>query len=299
MMSAFANGAVDESPSPPTGAAPRGAPEESSDRFSIHWQATYVEQETLGFNAPYSGANSLSAKSGRETVDITLFAGARLWSGAEVWINPEIDQGFGLDNTLGAAGFPSGEAYKVGKNKPYLRLQRLFVRQTIGLGTAREKIDAAANQLGGQRNSDRLVFTVGKLSVTDIFDVNQYAHDPRSDFLNWAALDAGSFDYAADAWGYTVGAASEWYQGPWTFRAGLFDLSIAPNETALDSRFEQIQWIGEIDRRYVLWDQPGKLAITGFLTRGRMGSFQDAIQMADLTGGPATVSYTHLRAHET
>lgn len=88
MMSAVANGAVDDSPSPPTGAAPRGAPEESSDRFSIHWQATYVEQETLGFNAPYSGANSLSAKSGRETVDITLFAGARLWSGAEVWINP-------------------------------------------------------------------------------------------------------------------------------------------------------------------------------------------------------------------
>jgi high affinity Mn2+ porin len=82
----------------------------------------------------------------------------------------------------------------------------------------------------------------------------------------------------------------EWYQGPWTLRGGLFDLSIAPNTTTLDSRFGQFQWVGEIERRYSIWDQPGKLAITGFLTRGRMGSFEDAIQLAALTGGPADIA---------
>ena len=101
------------------------------ERFAIHGQTTYVEQETDLFTAPYSGPNSLSPDSGRETIDATLFVGARLWSGAEGWITPEIDQGFGLDNTLGVAGFPSGEAYKVGKKEPYLRLPRAFVRQTI------------------------------------------------------------------------------------------------------------------------------------------------------------------------
>ena len=30
--------------------------------------------------------------------------------------------------------------------------------------------------------------------------------------MNWALVDTGSFDYAADAWGYTYGAAAEWYQ---------------------------------------------------------------------------------------
>jgi high affinity Mn2+ porin len=104
--------------------------------------------------------------------------------------------------------------------------------------------------------------------------------------MNWSIVDTGSFDYAADAWGYTVGAAAEWYQGPWTLRGGLFDLSIAPNTTTLDSGFGQFQWVGEIERRYSIWDQPGKLAVTGFLTRGRMGSFEDAIQLAALTGGP-------------
>jgi Carbohydrate-selective porin, OprB family len=56
------------------------------------------------------------------------------------------------------------------------------------------------------------------------------------------------------------------------------------------SRFGQFQWVGEIERRYSIWDQPGKLAITGFLTRGRMGSFEDAIQLAALTGGPADIA---------
>jgi high affinity Mn2+ porin len=219
-----------------------------------------------------------------------LFAGVRLWQGAEAWINPEIDQGFGLSGSVGAAGFPSGEAYKVGADYPYLRLHRAFLRQTIDLGGEVQKLDAGQNQFSGSQTSDRLVFTVGKIGVVDIFDTNKYAHDPRGDFMNWSIVDTGTFDYAADAWGYSVGAAAEWYQGPWTLRAGLFDLSIAPNQTALDSRFEQFQWVGELERRYSIGDQPGKVAITGFLTRGRMGSFEDAIALAALTGGPADIA---------
>ena len=222
--------------------------------------------------------------------DITLYAGVRLWQGAEAWINPEIDQGFGLSGSVGAAGFPSGEAYKVGADYPYTRLHRAFLRQTIDLGGEVQKVDAGLNQFSGSQTSDRLVFTVGKIGVVDIFDTNKYAHDPRGDFMNWSIVDTGTFDYAADAWAYSVGAAAEWYQGPWTLRGGLFDLSIAPNATCLDSRFGQFQWVGEIERRYAIWDQPGKLAITGFLTRGRMGSFQDAIQLAALTGGPADIA---------
>ena len=108
------------------------------------------------------------------------------------------------------------------------------MRQTIDLGGDTQKVDAGLNQFSGSQTSDRLVITVGKFSVGDIFDTNKYAHDPRCDFMNWSIVDTGTFDYAADAWAYTVGAAAEWYQGPWTLRAGLFDLSIAPNTTTLD-----------------------------------------------------------------
>ena len=177
---------------------------------------------------------------------MTLYAGVRLWQGAEVWFNPEIDQGFGLSGTLGVAGFPSGEAYKVGASVPYARLQRYFFRQTIDLGGEVQKVEPGPNQFTGQQTADRLVITAGKFSVVDIFDVNKYAHDPRVDFMNWSVIDTATFDYAADAWGYTYGAAVEWYKGNWTLRGGLFDLSIVPNSTQLDPQFQQFQWVGEI-----------------------------------------------------
>jgi high affinity Mn2+ porin len=184
------------------------------DRFAFHAQATYVNQYDAPFPAPYSGRNSLAANIGRETADVTLFAGVRLWQGAEAWVNPELDQGFGLSGSVGAAGFPSGKANKVGADYPYTRLHRAFLRQTIDLGGEDQKVDAGLNQFSGSQTSDRLVFTVGKFGVVDVFDTNKYAHDPRGDFLYWAVLDTGTFDYAADAWAYTVGAAVEWYQGP-------------------------------------------------------------------------------------
>jgi high affinity Mn2+ porin len=256
----------------------------TEERFAIHGQLTYVEQETDGFSAPYSGPNSLSRSSGRETVDATLFLGARLWPGAEVWITPEMDQGFGLDNTLGVAGFPSGEAYKVGKKEPYLRLPRAFIRQVIDTGSGREAVEGVADQLGGSRCPDRWVFTVGKFGVTDIFDTNQYAHDPRSDFLNWSAVDAGSFDYAADAWGFTVGAAAERYLGSWTLRAGVFDLSNVPNSAHLDPGFHEFQIDAEVEKRYEAFGHAGRVLITGFDSRGRMGLLDQAVALAALTG---------------
>jgi high affinity Mn2+ porin len=158
------------------------------------------------------------------------------------------------------------------------------VRQTVNLSDATEAVEAAANQLRGSRSSDRWVFTVGKFRVTDVFDTNQYAHDPRGDFLNWAAVDAGSFDYAADAWGFTVGAAAERYLGSWTLRAGVFDLSNIPNSPHLDPGFHEFQIDAEIEKRYELFGQTGRVLLTGFDSRGRMALLDQAIELAALTG---------------
>ena len=127
------------------------------------------------------------------------------------------------------------------------------------------------------------MFTVGRFSVGDVFDTNKYAHDPRNDFLNWALIDTGSFDYAADAWGYTYGVAGEWYQGPWTLRAGVLDMSIRPNDVQLDPAFGQYQLIGEVERRYPS-PEGRKVAVTGFLSHGKMATFVDAIALARATG---------------
>ena len=258
--------------------------------FAIHGQFTYVEQETGGFNAPYRGANSLTPNSGAQTTDASLYLGAKLWPGAEGWLNAELDQGFGLDDTLGAAGFPSGEAYKIGKNQPYLRLPRAFIRQTFDLPGDQQPLDADANQLRGSRSENRVVVTVGKFSVVDIFDGNQYAHDARADFLNWTVIDTGTFDYAADAWGYTVGAAVEWYAHDWAFRGGLFDLSDVPNSVHLEPGFHEFQTDLELEHRHEWAGRSGRVLLTAFDSRGRMGLLDAAVAVAQSSGRPVNIA---------
>jgi high affinity Mn2+ porin len=258
--------------------------------FAVHGQFTYVEQETGSFNAPYLGTNSLTPNIGAETADATLYLGSRLWPGAEGWLNAELDQGFGLDDTLGAAGFPSGEAYKIGKNQPYLRLQRAFIRQTFDQPGTRQPIDADANQLRGAHSENRVVVTVGKFSVVDIFDGNQVAHDARTDFLNWTVIDTGTFDYAADAWGYTVGAAIEWYWSDWTFRGGFFDLSDVPNSVHLDPGFHEFQTDLEFEHRHQWADRPGRMLVTWFDSHGRMGLLNEAVAVAQSSGEPVDIA---------
>jgi high affinity Mn2+ porin len=274
---------------------PQGIPvtpeQAEQENWAIHGQATNVWLLQPAFRSPYRGTQSLRAgANGRETVDVTVYAGIRPWPGAEIWINPEVDQGFGLSDTFGVAGYVSGEAYKVGKAQPYVLVQRGFLRQTIDLGGETEKLGPDLNQLGGTQTANRLVFTIGKHSVVDIFDTNKYAHDPRNDFFNWSIIDQGAFDYAANSWGYTYGGSAEWYQDWWTARAGVFDLSQAPNTAALSHGFGQGQFVAELEERHSLWDQPGKLKFLYWLTRGRLGTYLDAISLGATAGQTPSTS---------
>jgi len=140
------------------------------------------------------------------------------------------------------------------------------------------------------------VLTFGRFGVNDIFDTNKYANNPKTDFLNWTAINAGTFDYAGDGWGYSYGAAAEWYAGRWTLRAGVFDLSITPAggvsplSAGLDPSFQNFQMVGEIEERHQLWGQPGKIKVTAFLSRGGAGTYADAIALAVATGLPADIN---------
>ena len=264
---------------------PEQAEQVQPETWAVHGQSTITWLLQPAFRSPYQGAHSLSPDAnGRETIDATLYAGVRPWPGAEIWINPEVDQGFGLSDTFGVAGYPSGEAFKVGKAEPYFLVQRGFLRQTINFGGETEKLAPDLNQLAGTQTANRPVFTVGKFSIVDIFDTNTYAHDPRNDFLNWSIIDMGAFDYAANSWGYTYGGTVEWYQDWWTVRAGVFDLSLMPNSDKLSPGFAQGQFVAELEERHNLWDQPGKLKFLYWLTHGNLGTYLDAISQGAATG---------------
>ncbi|MDE2579729.1 MAG: carbohydrate porin [Hyphomicrobiales bacterium] len=254
------------------------------DNVSIHGQMTGIGQIALGFPSLYTGQKSLNPHTQlRDTVSATAFLGARLPTGTEVYFNPEPTQGFGLSRTQGFGGFPNGEAQKGGSNYPRYNTARLFARHVIGLGGEQEEMADGANQVAGKYDISRITLTAGKMAVPDIFDNNAYSHDGRSSFMNWGFIDAGAFDYSADQKGYTWGAVVELNQKYWAARAGYFLIPDTPNGFNFDTRLARRgQYIGELEGRYTLFGQPGKLRATGWFTRAFAGNFDEALAW---TGG--------------
>jgi high affinity Mn2+ porin len=281
-------------------------PELGNDKIQVHGQTTATWQGYHLSRSPYEGANSLKAGTeGREISDASLAVGLRLWQGAELWITPGMNEGFGIADTHGLAGFANGEAYKLGATYPYARVDRAFVRQTLDLGGPTQDVDDSMFQFAGSTAENRVVLTAGKFAVADLFDTNRYANNPKIDFLNWSVVNTGTFDYAADAWGYTYGAAAEWYQGNWALRGGIFDLSPTPtgggnsaNGYGNDPTFRQFQLVSEIERGHKLWGQPGSVKLTAFVARGNAGRFKDAINRSQTTGMDVTDALAAVRHYQ-
>jgi high affinity Mn2+ porin len=194
-----------------------------TQNWAIHGDAIEIFQGQPGFHDPYNGPNSLHSDDDfRQTSTVDLFFDARLWPGAELYFNPEYFQGFGLGGTRGIAEFPNSEAYKVGKYRGDVFIPHLFIRQIFGFGGEQEHLDEGPLQLAENVDISRLTITVGKMAVGDQFDNNAYSHDASSQFLNWALVDAGAFDYAADSLGYEYGITAELNQRAWAARVGYF-----------------------------------------------------------------------------
>ncbi|MGH6794697.1 MAG: carbohydrate porin, partial [Methylocella sp.] len=282
-----------EAPPTPSGEAPPA----TAEAYSAHGQITWVPQGYPGFRAAYSGPESLPPQAHvEEDLQVDAYLGLGLWQGAAIYFNPEIDQGFGVGNTFGIAGFPNIFALKVGKSEPYERNQRYFLRQIIGLGGETEKVDAGPNQLAGAVDSNRLTFTIGKYAVFDIFDDNKYAHDGVNTFLNWTILDMGAFDDAGDAWSYTYGATAEWKQDWWTVRAGVFQLSQQPGGQVIEPvLFRQFQPVVEIEERHAILEQAGKLKFLFYANDGFMGSFNQAVAQGFATGTKPDITTVRAR----
>ena len=250
-----------------------------SDRWEIHGQTTFIGQGYPSFRAPYSGANSLTpAPQAQQTWSNSLYLNARLWQGGEVYYNPELLQGFGLNGTFGAGGFPNGEAQKSNFPYPHYNTSRLFLRQTFGLGGEQEELASAPLQLASKVDVSRLTLQAGKFSVTDLFDGNAYARDPRKDFMNWSLWSSGAFDYAADKLGLGYGVAAELNQKQWAVRAGYFLMGAEANSNNFDTRVPRRgEYVVELETRYSLFSQPGKLRTIAWINSGNAGSYRDTL----------------------
>ena len=252
--------------------------------WNLHVQSTAGAQGYPSFPAEYTGLNSLRPGGEvRDTISVDVTGGARLWRGGEFFADVLIWQGYGLSKTLGVAGFPNGEAYRVGKTYPDAYLCRAFLRETIGLGGEKEAADDAPSELRGTQDVRRLTFTLGHLSATDIFDNNAYAKDARSQFMNWTLITNGAWDYPADSLGYTNGAAAELNSRTWAGRLGMFQVSKVANGIRMDWNLAHA-WsaVAEVERRYSPKGHAGTLRLLAYDQRAHMGSYQETLNNPSL-----------------
>ena len=273
-----ADGSTDSVPDASSAAPP--APE--FHQFEFHAQGTWIFQDKPSFSAAYSGPQSLETRAETSfTLSSTGYFAAHLWSGGEFYLDAELFRGQPFSNLLGFGGFPNGELQKGIGHDLADYIPRAFWRQTFGLGGASDEEQSDQHQLGETLDHNRLVLTVGKLAVTDLFDNNQFSHDPRTQFMNWASYDYGSYDFAADVRGYSWGVAAELDEGDWAFRAGRFLMPRLADGNQLN--YSIMNYHGdqvEVDHAHALFGQPGKLRIMMFLNRSIMGSFDDALAYA-------------------
>ena len=258
----------------------------ANSRFSLHFQTTYIYQYKPAFAAKYSGVNSIEPYEEKvNSITATLYMGARLWKGAELYINPEIAGGSGLSGAYGMAASTNGETFRVGDPAPTLYLARGYLKQTIALDHGKDTImTEGQNQVQATYSSRSLTFYLGKYSLGDMFDNNAYATGPRTSYLNWCFMNNGAWDYAANLRGYTYSFTTVLAWDNMSYKAALATMPVVANGTDLNTNLSQEYAINaEVTRSFKLHKKDGHLRLLGYYNNGDMGNYSTAI--ADALSG--------------
>lgn len=189
-------------------------PHTMTGRYWISGQVNVVLQGYEAFKAEYSGPNSLTNWAQSATTHLlTLNTGYEISQSTEVFADVEDTTGNGVGSNGGLAGYVNLDVVRLLKgapnaNDPYLA--QLMVREIIPLTSERVAADRDQLDLATSLPVRRIEVRVGKMDLTNFFDVNTYGTDSNLQFLNWTVDDNGAWDVASNARGYTDAAVVEY-----------------------------------------------------------------------------------------
>ena len=208
-----------------------------TERWNLYFQATSIGQYHGTFYSPYAGPFSLQDYPERDvSLTTTLFFGFRLEKNTQLYFDPEIAGGRGFSGVNGLANSSNGELPRVATATPKPYLARLYITHDFGFGSETEAVESDENQLAGERPMNRYTITAGRFTVTDFFDNNRYSHDPRTQFMGWAVMYNGAWDYPADVRGYTWGWVHEFHTRHWSLRYASAAMPQVANGLRFDRR---------------------------------------------------------------
>ncbi len=250
------------------------------NRFWVSGQANFIRQQNPAFDAKYSGPNSFGPDQEHATSRVlTLYTGFQITRKLEILCDVESAGGAGLSDALGIGGFTNVDVVRnptLGQ-APYI--SRVMLHYTIPL--SKETTEATRNPLSLASTVPvrRLELRLGKMSTVDFFDLNSVGSDSHLQFMNWAAVNNGAFDYAADTRGYTYGLVMEYYAKSWAARFGEMLMPTVANGIDLDWNISRAR--GEnFELEYHTALVPRRASIVralGFVNHANMGSYREAI----------------------
>lgn len=290
----------DQPPAPASVPAPGYVlPGEESfwSRFWISVQANFIRQQHGDFFSPYSGPNSFVPAKEHATSRVeTLYTGFQISRKLEILADIESAGGAGLSNALGIAGFTNVDVVRNPSLSEDPYFSRIMLHYTIPL--SRNMVDATRDPLALAPTvpERRLELRLGKMSTVDFFDLNSVGSDSHLQFMNWAAVNNGAYDYAADTRGYTYGLVAEYYDKSWVARFGEMLMPTVANGIHLDwdiarargKNFE-IEYHPEL-----LPKRQTVVRALAFVNHANMGSYREAID-GYLAGRDATPDVTLYR----
>jgi hypothetical protein len=250
------------------------------NRFWLSLQGNVIRQQHQTFGAKYSGPNSFLPDAQHATSRIeTLYTGFQITKRLEILADVESAGGGGLSSALGIAGFTNVDVVRnptLGQD-PYV--SRVMLHYTIPLSG--ETTEATRNplSLASRVPARRLELRVGKMSTVDFFDLNSVGSDSHLQFMNWAIVNNGAYDYAADTRGYTYGLVAEYFTPSWAARFGEMLMPTVANGIQLDwniarARGENFEFECH---PALLPGRPSVVRALGFVNHANMGSYREAI----------------------
>lgn len=284
---------------PPAGASRVTVfPHPDNSRWYLAGQANFIGQAHPNFHSPYEGINSFTAPAEAKVSFVgTLYAGIQahrnLRYNTDLLVDVESTGGRGLSNALGLAGFTNLDVVRnpnIGST-PYLA--RAEIHQTIGLTSKMVHSDRTFLSLANKVPERRFDIRIGKMSLPDIFDVNEVGSDSHLQFTNWTIDNDGAWDYAADTRGYTVGGVLEYDDRTWSARYGIFAMPTVANGPTLDWAFSRARGQNmefELDRSFIP-GRHGATRILAYVNNAHMGLYRDAV-IAYLNGTDSTPDIT-------
>jgi high affinity Mn2+ porin len=270
---------------PPADAGPEAMfPHSKDTRFWLSGQANFIFQTHPEFHALYSGRNSLSPHYEKATSRVmTLYTGVRLNNSTELLLDIEEAGGSALSTGLGLAGNTDLDIVRnpLLSKTPYLG--RGMIHKVFALSTDKIENTRTYLSLFDELPRRRLEIRFGKFSLPDFFDINSVGSDTHLQFINWTTDNNGTYDYAADTRGYTVGAVVDFEDRNWGLRFAEGLMPKVANGIDLVWRPWQVHAENfEYELRHgLIPKKAGVVRLLTYTNYANMGIYRDQIALAE------------------